>query len=541
MTQADVPPDAAPKQHRLLPGYLVGLLSALALYVLTVAPGPLWQDSGMAQVRVLCRDLFGSLGLALSHPLYYVLAIAFQVLPFAESAFKTNLVSAVFGALTVANILLVIRLLTGGWRGAAVGAVSLAVAHTFWQHCALAEVYTVTTALLSAELLCFLAWQRTRKAGWLILLFLANGLGISNHLLASLSLICWVGWFITQVARGKVRLQLAFLLVPVWLAGAALYLGLIAVRIAAGDGLAATLRSALVGEYGHHVMNLALSGRLLLNSCLYLGLNFPTPAVLLAFIACRSLRGHSLVPGLRMVLVLLVVYLAWAGRYTVPDQYTFFIPSLLYFAILIGVGADRCLESDGETSSRFARMLFRKVPFRLLTIKRRSALGTRPGWFPVMVAAAAIPACVYVPLPKVAERLDLNLGLSRQVPYRNEYEYFLHPWKTGYQGPRQFAEALERSLPDGAILIADGTTVRPIHYALLTGRWGRDVTIYPPLPGSGRPAAPSKESLENELSQGLVFVVTPARGYCPGWLLDGYETQPFGLVYRVVGHLPGRP
>lgn len=506
MTQTDVPPDAAPKQHRLLPGYLAGLFSALAFYALTVAPGPLWQDSGMAQVRVLCRDLFGSLGLALSHPLYYVLAIAFQVLPFADSAFKTNLVSVVFGAVTVANILLAIRLLTGGWRGAAVGAVSLAVAHTFWQHCALAEVYTVTTALLSAELLCFLAWQRTRKPGWLTLLFLANGLGISNHLLASLSLACWIGWFIAHVARGLVPFRLACSLVPAWLAGAALYLGLIAVRIAAGDGIASTLRSALVGEYGHHVMNLTLSGRLLLNSCLYLGLNFPTPAVLLAFVAWRSARGHSLVPGLRMILVLLGVFLVWAVRYTVPDQYTFFIPSLLYIGILIGLGADRFLS-------------------------------VRPGWFAVLLAAAAVPACVYIPLPTVAQRLDLNLGLTRQVPYRNEYEYFLHPWKTGYQGPRQFAEAMEKSLPDGAILIADGTTVRPIHYALLTGRWGRDVTVYPPLPRSGRPVAPSRESLENELSQGMVFVVTPARGYCPGWLLEGYETQSFGPIHRIVGTL----
>ena len=113
MTQAAVLPHAVPQRSRLLAGYLLGLAAVLVLYGITVAPGPLWQDSGMAQVRVLRHDLYGSLGLALSHPLYYVLAIAFQVLPFAESAFKTNLVSAVFGAVTVANVLLIVRLLTG--------------------------------------------------------------------------------------------------------------------------------------------------------------------------------------------------------------------------------------------------------------------------------------------------------------------------------------------------------------------------------------------------------------------------------------------
>jgi isoprenylcysteine carboxyl methyltransferase (ICMT) family protein YpbQ len=87
------------------------LLAAAVLYVITVAPGPLWQDSGLIQIRVLLRDLHGHFGLALSHPLYYCIAIAFQGLPLAESAYKTNLVSAVFGAVTVANLFLLLRVL----------------------------------------------------------------------------------------------------------------------------------------------------------------------------------------------------------------------------------------------------------------------------------------------------------------------------------------------------------------------------------------------------------------------------------------------
>ncbi len=100
-------PCASPtKGSQLAREYLITLAAASALYLISVAPGPLWQDSGMAQNRVLRYDLFGDLGLALSHPLYYVLAIVFQWLPLTESALKTNLVSALFGAITVANIFL---------------------------------------------------------------------------------------------------------------------------------------------------------------------------------------------------------------------------------------------------------------------------------------------------------------------------------------------------------------------------------------------------------------------------------------------------
>jgi hypothetical protein len=78
--------------------YFIVLGAALALYLATLAPGVLWQDSGMAQVRVLHRDLVGENGLALAHPLYYVFAIAFQALPFAESAFRCEIWTGIPGA-----------------------------------------------------------------------------------------------------------------------------------------------------------------------------------------------------------------------------------------------------------------------------------------------------------------------------------------------------------------------------------------------------------------------------------------------------------
>src|SRR5687768_15446425 len=124
--------------HSPKPGkaWILVLFLAGIVYVISLAPGPVWQDNGLIQCRVLRRDLFGQLGLALSHPLYYVIAIAFQALPFGESAYRTNLVSAVFGAITVANIFLLLALMTGRRLPAVAGALSVGVAHTFWQHAA---------------------------------------------------------------------------------------------------------------------------------------------------------------------------------------------------------------------------------------------------------------------------------------------------------------------------------------------------------------------------------------------------------------------
>ncbi|MCD6392030.1 MAG: hypothetical protein J7M40_00840, partial [Planctomycetes bacterium] len=56
--------------------YALVLIAAIALYAICCAPGALWQDSGLIQYRILHNDIEGKLGLALSHPLFYMAGIA---------------------------------------------------------------------------------------------------------------------------------------------------------------------------------------------------------------------------------------------------------------------------------------------------------------------------------------------------------------------------------------------------------------------------------------------------------------------------------
>lgn len=505
-------PTGIPAASRVGPSYAAALAAAMVLYGATLAPGPLWQDNGLAQVRVLQRDLRGDLGLALSHPLYYALGIAMQALPFAESAFKTNLVSAVFGAITVANVFLLLRLWTGHARAAVIGATALAVAHTFWQHCTLAEVYTVSTALLTTELLCLLRYERTRRPAWLILLLLANGLGVSNHMLAALNLPCYGVMVLWLARRRQVRPGLLPALALAWIAGASLYLGLCIAQIGGGAGLLATARSALFGEtYARNVLNIVPGRRQLVNSALYLVLNFPTPVLLLAWPGAASLRAAEDRLPRRMLAVLLAVHVLWAVRYNVPDQYTFFLPAIVLLGVVIGLGADRFLQRrDGR-------------------------------WAIAMTAGAVLPALLYVPLPTAARAMKLDIGATRELPYRETYSFFLHPWKTGYRGAERFAREVHDTLPEGSLLIADSTAVRPLHYRQLTGQWRRRVRVWPP-PHAGEGVGPLREAdLRPELAAGRVYVVSPRPGYCPPWLLAHYEFEEAWPVYRVREQDEARP
>ena len=483
--------------------YLLVLLAAGVLYVATVAPGPLWQDNGLAQIRTLRHDFCGDLGLALSHPLYYVLTTAFQVLPFAESAYKTNLVASVCGAVTVANLYLLLRLLTGRRIPAIVGALSLAVAHTFWQHCALAEVYTVSTALLTAELLCLMRYQRGGAAGWLVLLFLANGLNVSNHMLASLDLPVWVVLLLWLLAQRRIRVGTLFAAGVAWLAGASIYLSLIVGEIVRGHPVGTVIRSALFGDaYAGNVLNLHIGAGLLGKTILYLGLNFPTPAALLGFVGLVALRRHRWTIAARAIGALLVIHLLWALHYNVPDQYTFFIPTVVLCAVVIGLGADRWLAGRSRC------------------------------WAAVAVVLAALPPLVYLPLPYAVRKFDISLGVRHEIPYRDTYSYFLWPWKTNDDGPWRFATEIRDTLPAGAVLLADSTSVRPLQYLMATGRWRTEIAVWPRLDTPSDTPWPPAEDLAQIFASARVYVVTPVPGYCPGWLAQRCKFVPVGIVFQ---------
>ena len=127
------------------------LLLALALagYVATLAPGVLAADSGELQT------VAAQLGVAHppGFPLYVLLAHLMTRLPFASAAYAVNFLSAVAGALTVL-VVYATGLRLGGGRvlPAALGAVALGTATTFWSQATTANVRSLT-ALFAALIL----------------------------------------------------------------------------------------------------------------------------------------------------------------------------------------------------------------------------------------------------------------------------------------------------------------------------------------------------------------------------------------------------
>ena len=154
----------------------IGILS-LALYIRTLAPSLLYGD--IAEFQTLSYTL--GMTHASGYPTQIIFGKMFTFLPFGDIAYRVNLMSAFFGALAVANVYLIVRLM-GGWRMAGLLASSALAASTFfWRRTIIAESYGPAAGMLTLVWLSVLLWRYTDDWRWLFLAGLAGGLSLGIH------------------------------------------------------------------------------------------------------------------------------------------------------------------------------------------------------------------------------------------------------------------------------------------------------------------------------------------------------------------------
>jgi len=126
-------------------------VASLALYFHTLAPTVLPADSGEFQL------VSATLGIAHppGYPLYTLLGRLFTLLPLGDVAYRVNLMSAVFAALTLALVSRATRQLSGSLAAGLAAAVALGATPTFWAQATTANVRSLT-ALFTASLLLLL-------------------------------------------------------------------------------------------------------------------------------------------------------------------------------------------------------------------------------------------------------------------------------------------------------------------------------------------------------------------------------------------------
>ncbi len=488
-------------------GYVTVFVLSAALYIATCAPNVLWQDSGLFQYRIWHNDLQGKLGLALSHPLYIMIGILVKYIPLGNFAHRINLISAISAAIAVANLFLLMRLWLGKSLPAMVSAITLAVSWTFWQHAVIAEVYTLYAAQMLAELIVLLMFIRSRRVGYLFLLALFNGLAIANHMWGVFGFACYTVFLIHLLIRKNITIKIFAIAVVIWIIGALPYEFLVIKSFFATGDFFGTISSALFGGgWQGTVANTSISTKIIFENIVFIVLNFPTPSALLIFVGIRSFR--SKLPGKafgNIIIALAILYFVFAFRYTVPDRFAFFLPFYCFAAIFAGIGAD-CF-------------------FQQLANKK---------WIYLVLFFSMTPAVVYFFTPTIARKYYKSLGHRRQRPYRDEYDYFLKPWKTGYRGAERFATETLETVEQGGVIYAYTTDVHAILVLQETQAIRSDVMTVSDYDASVGAEILNEQAFEKWVKERPVYCASPFKSYCPDWMLENYEFEQTWPIYKVV-------
>jgi hypothetical protein len=383
----------------------------------------------------------------------------------------------------------------------------LAVSHTFWWHASLAETYTLWAALFLGELVVLLQYTRTQKVGYLYGLVLLNGLALAVHMFAAIPLACYAVLLIVLWVRRSIQAKHLAAIAALWVLGALPYEYLILRNIVQSRDVLGTLASAAFGSrWQADVLDTTLSWRLVKEDVLFIVLNFPTPNALLLFVGLYGLHRMGPPPAFRRIIAALLVL--------------FFV-----FAAL---------------RSRIASVL----PALLLRRRDGDRLGIqevlRRGWPcpTVLVAAfALLPAAVYAVAPGLAQRWNLSIGTRQDIPYRNDYEYFLRPWRTGHTGAERFARAALKTAEPNAIICADSTTIAPLLYVQEVQGVRPDVKIAGIVSSQGSPRV-NEPTVDELMKERPVYVVSKRPGTARPSFPGKYSLAEAGVLWRVAQPAP---
>jgi hypothetical protein len=326
-------------------------------------------------------------------------------------------------------------------------------------------------------------------------------------MLSSISLICYAVFIAILLVKKEIHFRNLAIIIFLWILGALPYEYLIVKNIIQTSDIAGTLASAAFGErWQGAVLNTSLSARIVKENFLYILLNFPTPNILLFFVGCFGLYKMSPIQAFRNIIITLtIMFFLFAFRYTIFDRYAFFIPFYCMVSLLIGFGADILLIQKNTKVPKCLVLLF-----------------------------CVLPVGTYAILPPLAEKTQLSIGTRNDIPYRNDYKYFLQPWKTGYKGAERFANEALNLPEDNAVIYADTTTVGPLLYLQEVKGKRPDVKIVSGSINSKDAPKFNEHTIVQLLKTGQVYVVSNKSGYCPQFVLDNYDLIQTGILWQVV-------
>ena len=232
--------------------------------------------------------------------------------------------------------------------------------------------------------------------------------------------------------------------------------------------------------------------------------NVLLPLAIVGWMNFRKRIGHMLATALGAITLIELIF---AIRYNVPDQFTFFLPSLFMIAVAAGIGL--WVLVDTSRSWRNAAVI-------------------------ACIVSIIIQPLFYAVMPRLVEASGIAVNRARVLPFRDEVRYWLVPWKHNEHSAELFAAAaLKQAAPDG-IILADSTSVYPLLLVQRQRGLAPSVAVQfkgHPLPGYSADPLSFRECLGNH----ILYVVSPFPGYIAPRLIEDADfiRAENEVLYRV--------
>ena len=329
---------------------------ALLVYLRTMAPTITWRHYGADGGDLIAAVATQGVPHPTGYPTYTLLGQLFLLLPWGDPAYRLNLMSAVFAALAVGLLYLILlstfrlfrhqRLELRDRLVAAAAALAFALSPLFWSQALITEVYTLNAFFIALVVYLALRWMEEPRPRTLAAAALACGLGAGNHV-TILFLVPALAFLLVPRRRhlpasaGRVFLTALPFLIGL---GVYAYLPLAAAHhppVNWGDpsswrGFLWTVSGRLYRDYflglplRHLPARFAAWAGLLVRQFGWWGF-------LLGLVGCWSLweraRGLALFSS-----ALFLGYSAYAVAYDTADSQVNLIPALFFFALWLGWG-----------------------------------------------------------------------------------------------------------------------------------------------------------------------------------------------------------
>ncbi|MDH4135407.1 MAG: DUF2723 domain-containing protein, partial [Anaerolineae bacterium] len=333
---------------------------ALALYWRTLAPSVATVFDDSLEFQLVCPTL----GIAhpTGYPLYTLLGRFFTLIPIGDAAYRVNLMSAFFAALTVVFICLLVRMLTDYPLSAFLASLAIAVSPVFWSQAVIAEVYSLNAFFTALVIYLLLRWEAERRRrsaveqvsipalpNNLLLAAFVYGLSLTHHRLILLlaPAMALFAWLTERPIFTNLKLvsRLFFLFLAPLLLYA--YIPLRGLHTSSLDGIYQNTWSGFLHHITASGYNVFITGNPLAQSrplSFYwqmLVSQFGLVGVALGLVGLLASTRKPRSPALMGVAFALNA--AFVLTYRVADIEVFAIPAFLLYAIWIGVGTDLML------------------------------------------------------------------------------------------------------------------------------------------------------------------------------------------------------